>query len=241
MIIPFVPIFLAILIMMAQQQHDRCRGHARGHVEVAWSHAPSSVSPQRPRKPAARCDMGIGTKTWKLAGPARAVKPAAPDADAAPQSGVATQPTSDKTEADSGKQRIRLVTAATAVAEQITAARAASQPPQSPKTTVAPAKHTGPLVVLLLAHADIKTVPDLAGKHIAIDRKLAAFKNDVQAAIATAGAADVKLSGSPPKAINRLMGEKVPAAVLALVSPEAADSFPEVEGFTTFRFPLPSR
>jgi hypothetical protein len=39
-------------------------------------------------------------------------------------------------------------------------------------------------------------------------------------------------------AINRLTGGEVPAAVVALVSPDAADTFPEIAGLKLFRVPL---
>jgi hypothetical protein len=47
--------------------------------------------------------------------------------------------------------------------------------------------------------------------------------------------------GSRAKAINRLIGGEVPAAVLTLVSPEAAEAFPEIAGFKIFRIPLSPR
>jgi hypothetical protein len=43
------------------------------------------------------------------------------------------------------------------------------------------------------------------------------------------------------KALDRVIGGEVPAAVLALVSPEAAEWFPEIPGFRIFRVPLAPR
>jgi len=40
------------------------------------------------------------------------------------------------------------------------------------------------------------------------------------------------------KAVDRLIRGEVPAAVLALVSPEAAEWFPEIPGYKVFRIPL---
>ena len=58
------------------------------------------------------------------------------------------------------------------------------------------------------------------------------------------GPGDKAMGGSAPKArraINRLILAEVPAAVLTLVSPEAAEVFPEVAGFRIFRVPLSLR
>ena len=59
--------------------------------------------------------------------------------------------------------------------------------------------------------------------------------------IAAAGAAEVQLSEGQTTAINRVAGGEVPAAVLALVSAEAAEAFPEIAGFRIFRVPLSPR
>jgi hypothetical protein len=59
--------------------------------------------------------------------------------------------------------------------------------------------------------------------------------------IAAAGAAEVQLSEGQTTAINRVAGGEVPAAVLALVSPKAAEAFPEVAGFGIVRVPLSPR
>lgn len=52
------------------------------------------------------------------------------------------------------------------------------------------------------------------------------------------GATGVKLTGSRTRAVSRLVKGEVAAAVLGLVSPDAAGSFPEVAGFRTLRIPL---
>jgi len=122
------------------------------------------------------------------------------------------------------------VTAATAVAEHVTAA-AASAPPNNANN----------LVALLMARPEIKSVSDLTNKNIAIDDRQSASNGNVRTAIVAAGAAEVQLSDGQTKAINRLISGEVPAAVLALVSPEAAEGFPEVAGFKIFRIPLSPR
>jgi TRAP-type uncharacterized transport system substrate-binding protein len=151
------------------------------------------------------------------------------------------------------------VTAATAVAEQVTAATAVpapeqkanstdrsdrsdtTQPGDTEETASASPNNTDLLVVLLMARPEIKSVSDLNGKDIAIDERQSASNDSVRTAIAAAGATEVKLSEGQTKAINRLISGEVPAAVLTLVSSEAADWFPEIVGFKIFRIPLSSR
>ena len=151
------------------------------------------------------------------------------------------------------------VAATTAVAEQITAATPVPAPEQkanntdrsghaetmlrgdAEKTAAASPSNTDHLVALLIARPEIKSVSDLTSKIVAVDDRHSASNDRVQAAIAAAGATEVQLSESHTKAINRLISGEVPAAVLALVSAEAAEGFPEVAGFKIFRIPLSPR
>jgi ABC-type phosphate/phosphonate transport system substrate-binding protein len=97
---------------------------------------------------------------------------------------------------------------------------------------------TDHLIALVMARAEIKSVSDLANKDIAIEDGQSASSASLRTAIAAAGATDAQLSESRTRAIDRLVDGEVPAAVLALVSPEAAEWFPEIKGFRIFRIPL---
>jgi hypothetical protein len=142
------------------------------------------------------------------------------------------------------------VTAAVAVAERITAAMAA---PLEPKTKVdnadrsdrpksAPSSDTDRRTAVLMVRPEIESVSELAGQEVAVDGKLsAAASNRIRTAIAAAGAAEVQLAASRGKAIDRVISGDVSAAVLTLVSPEAAEMFPEVAGFRILRIPLSAR
>jgi tRNA(Met) C34 N-acetyltransferase TmcA len=121
------------------------------------------------------------------------------------------------------------VMAAMTAAELSTTFKAASEPNQ--KTTDADR-----LVAIVMARSDIKSVSDLAGKNVATDGRQ--LNGNVRTAIAAAGAIAVQLSENQTKALNRLIGGEVPAAVLTLVSTEAAETFPEIEGYRIFRIPL---
>ena len=95
------------------------------------------------------------------------------------------------------------------------------------------------LVAVLVAGPDVKSVSDLAGKTIAIDDRYSEQSiSRVRTAMAAAGALEIQLSKGQTTAINRLVGKEVPAAVVGLVSASAADSFPELARFRTFRVPL---
>jgi hypothetical protein len=141
------------------------------------------------------------------------------------------------------------VAAATALAEQVTAASAT--PRAEAESSVSEAKAGDPdstasttaskpddRVALLMTRAEITSISDLTGKDIAIEDQQSASSASIRAAIASAGAAEVKLNEGPVKAIDRLVGGEAQAAVLTLVSAEAAAWFPEVPGYRIFRIPL---
>lgn len=109
------------------------------------------------------------------------------------------------------------VTAATIIAERVTAANE---------------------VAILMARPEIKSLSDLAGRRIAIDDREDVVSGKVRTAMAAAGAAEVQFVPSQTKAIDRVIGGEVPASVLMLASPDAAEGFPDIAGFKIFRVPL---
>ena len=138
----------------------------------------------------------------------------------APQLVSSSPPSSAEASDVRGRSTQAQVTAATAVAERVTAATA---------------------VAILMARPEIKSLSDLAGTNIAIDDKQSAASSSVRIAMAAAGAAEVQLTASQTKAIDRVISGEVPASVLTLASPEAAEGFPEIAGFKIFRLPLSER
>jgi hypothetical protein len=122
------------------------------------------------------------------------------------------------------------VEAATAVAERM-AAPGITAPPSEPDSRVA----------LVMARPEIKSIADLTGQIVALDQRQVASRNKVWIAMVAAGAARVLLSENESKPIDRLIKGDVQAAVLALVSAEAASSFPDVAGYRIFRIPLALR
>lgn len=173
---------------------------------------------------------------------------------------IADVPAAVSKPANTGTRTIQeQVEAATMLAERVTAATSAPateqksenaepsdhaeavQSDDAEKTTLASPNNTDNLVALLMARPEIKSVSDLANKDIAIEDRQSASSASIRAAIAAAGAAEAQLSESQSKAIDRLVNREVPAAVLALVSAEAAEWFPDVKGFKIFRIPLSPR
>ena len=61
------------------------------------------------------------------------------------------------------------------------------------------------------------------------------------ASVKDAGRFGVQLSAGHTTAIDRLVNGEVPAAVLALVSADAAEGFPEIPLYRIFRVPLSLR
>jgi hypothetical protein len=97
------------------------------------------------------------------------------------------------------------------------------------------------LVALLISHPEIKSVSELTGRTIAIDDRQSASQTRVTAALVAAGATEIQLRDGGALAIDRLLRGEVPAAVVTLVSPEAAAAFPDIAGFHVFKIPLASR
>ena len=148
-----------------------------------------------------------------------------------PRSLQARLETAGNAAADSNTRTIQeQIAAATAVAEHVTAA-----------TASASSNNTDLVVALLMARPEIKSVSDLTNKNIAMDDRQSASNGIVRSAIAAAGATEVQLNEGHTKAVDRLISGEVPAAVLTLVSPEAAEWFPEIAAFKVFRIPLSPR
>jgi hypothetical protein len=103
------------------------------------------------------------------------------------------------------------------------------------------AGNTDTLMAVVMARPDVKSVAELAGKTVAIDDRYAPSSSKVRTAIAAAGATEVRLSEGQTTAMNRLSNGEVPAAVVALVTPEAAEAFPAIAGYKIFHVPLSPR
>jgi hypothetical protein len=248
MIVTYIKI-VAAMIMLAQPVNHRVdRGYAVEAVAVTRSPVMSSKPAPHPVKVA---HHATGARELKAATHVRAVKQAKPKTNDAPPAKVADLPPAAKPaaeprtapadnalaaptnaaaeDANSNKTTQQQAMAAMTAAELLTTFATIPEPDQ--KTT-----HADHLVAIIMARLDIKSVSDLAGKTVATDGRQ--FNGNVRTAIAAAGATAVQLSEDQTRAIDRLIAGEVPAAVLTLVSPEAAKGFPEIDGFRIFRVPL---
>lgn len=94
------------------------------------------------------------------------------------------------------------------------------------------------LVAIVIARPEIRSVSDLDGKEVAMDKEYSESRDDILVAFVLAGALPDQFSAGHTTAINRLLNGEVPAAVLALVSPDSAEGFPDIAGFKVFQIRL---
>ena len=128
--------------------------------------------------------------------------------------------------------------AATGVAERMTVATASATRNDGEPIAGASTNKTDHLVAVVMVRAEVGSVSDLSGKDVAIDERYSASSADVRIAIVAAGGPVVQLTAGRTTAVDRLVEGEVPAAVVALVSADAAQGFPEIAGFKIFRIPL---
>src|SRR5882757_1175731 len=200
---------------------------------------PSVVNPSAVEKPA---EQTAGLQQPSLAAPPNSTINAAPAAEPSANAGDA----GTKTTAVQDQ-----VIAATVLAEQLTSSATArpelhamnGEPhngaaiPADSNVAASP-NASDALVALVMSRPEIKSVADLAGRNVAIDGQRSGSANDVRTALVAAGAGEVQLSIGDAKAVDRLVDGEVPAAVLTLVSSDAAKTFPEIAGYNVFRIPL---
>jgi hypothetical protein len=229
---------------------------------MAWSRKTLSMSgqlgarqlPQRSANAAIRHATAVGGERSKPAAHARMAKQAVPIPREMPRDKVAALQPADNAAAKSDAPPDKAgaaaststrtiqeqVAAATSLAEHVTAATAVPAPEPSDADVSSPNK-IDDLVALLMVGPEIKSISALTGRDIAIDDRQSASNDIVRTAIVAAGAAEIQLSDSQTKAVDRLISGEVPAAVLTLVSPEAAEWFPDIAGFKIFRIPVSHR
>ena len=161
-----------------------------------------------------------------------------PKSKAAADSGAIGQPTVVLFSNPKNRTMQEQVAAAIGVAERMTVADlAAARDDVEPIKGEAP-DNTDLLVAVVMARPEVKSVTDLAGKNVAMDERYSASSVDVWVGFVVSGPVSVEVSVGHTAAIDRLSNGEVTAAVLTLVSADAADAFPEIAGFKIFRVPL---
>ena len=160
-----------------------------------------------------------------------------PKSKAAADFGAIGQPTAVLSPNSKSRTMQEQVAAAIGVAERMTVADLiAARDDVEPIKGEAP-NNTDLLVAVVMARPEVKSVTDLAGKTVAMDERYSASSDDVWVGFVVSGVS-VEVSAGHTAAIDRLTNGEVTAAVLALVSADAADGFPEIAGFKIFRVPL---
>jgi hypothetical protein len=171
-------------------------------------------------RPSAGAQAGAGKASFNVAATTADLANAQASA-AGPDAKAASTPSHESAPRDAGR-----IAAATADERK--------DAPPSPSNTDA-------LMAVVMARPDVKSVAELAGKTVAIDDRYAESNGKVRTAIAAAGATEVQLSEGQATAMSRLGNGEVPAAVVALVTPEAAKTFPPIAGYRIFHIPLSPR
>jgi len=229
--------------------------HARDRAHLAKKSAKPTKIAAKVEPPASR----IPPSPRSLKTRPQPASNAAVDPDTTRATIADSDPTGGVVASSNAKTIQAQVAAATAVAERMTVAIMVPAPEpkannkdrsnhsetvprgDAEKSSAASPNNTDLLVAILMARPEINLASDLTSKIIAIDDRYSASNGNVRTAIAAAGAAEVQLSEGQAKAIDRLISGEVPAAVLTLVSAEAAERFPEIAGFKIFRIPLSPR
>ena len=95
-----------------------------------------------------------------------------------------------------------------------------------------------PRVALVMTKDGILAISELAGKSVAIDGEFSGSDAAIRTALVAAGAPEIQMSENREKAVDRLLRDEVPAAVLGLVLRNGSDNIPEIDGYRIFRVPL---
>jgi hypothetical protein len=133
-----------------------------------------------------------------------------------------------------------LVTAALAVAEKMTSAEALPRRDDKglDEAKAGSANVSTSQVALLISRPDVKSVSALRGLNVAINVAQSAAETDIRSALAALGATETQLLVSDASPIDRLISGDAQAAVVSLVSTDAANAFPDIKGFNVFRVTL---
>jgi len=172
-----------------------------------------------------------------------------PEPPPAPQSKTESVPPNvENSSRPSERTPQELVTAALAVAEQMTNAEplkatgdGRTDEVKAGDANVSSPQDIGSLVAILIAAPDVKSASALKGQNVAVDAAQSDVQTDIRFALAAAGATEAQLSVTDASPIDRIIGGDVQAAVVKLVSRDAAEAFPDIKGFRVFRVPLTPR
>src|SRR5262245_48101287 len=138
----------------------------------------------------------------------------------------------------------QLVMAALEVAEQITNAETPkaigdrTNETRADDANLSPPRDVGTLVAILISRPEVQSASALRGLNVAIDAAQSGDEQDISLALAAAGATETQLSFTDASPLHRMISGDVQAAVVKLVSRDAAEAFPDIKGFKVLRVPL---
>jgi hypothetical protein len=214
------------------------------------SRAPSETNNQegksratiaRPRPVVARDKQRNGAASFV---PVPRVRPdeARPSQPTQSAAGVPSSDDADKAKAPPTLEAlVRLAGRLTMDAAARDSANVSDSPSSDVETTGSVPKYD-PRIALVITKDQTLSLPELARKSVAIDGDLSKSDAAIRTALVAAGAPEVQISEDQQhRAIDRLLRGEVPAAILGLVSRDAADSIPEIDGYHIFRTPLSPR
>jgi hypothetical protein len=237
--------------------HGKKAATARPAHQATAKAAPVAAATVVPEKTEEKVSTGGRESDVALPPPATLEIAAAPSTEEprpeiAKSETAASPAAADATPASTPRTIQQQVAEATGMAERLTAitleresvdnpdnqdAKSADAGDVDSTASTSPAKPNN-LVALVLTRPEVNSLSDLNDRRIAIEEKQATASGSVSAALTTAGVAEVQLSEGQTGAIDRLISGEVPAAIVMLASPEAAEWFPDIEGFRIFRLPL---
>ncbi|TKW79660.1 MAG: hypothetical protein DI543_04070 [Bradyrhizobium icense] len=222
MIVPYLPLIFLMVVMFGQPL-NRCIERSATGVTFDRHHPQQLSAAQRPTRASASC-----AGPTPIAASLRGTRTTAPiDKKASLQKGAVPLPAA-RPPVGPDRTIPNRVAAAMTVARRLTAASGAA----GRNVTALP------LVVLVMVRPEIVTPSDLTGKAVAIDAAQPPTIEEVRIALDRAGATGAKVASGRTGAVVRLSKGEVTAAVLGLVSPDAAESFPEISGYRIIRIPI---
>jgi hypothetical protein len=200
-------------------------------------------TPNSPDVSTSRTDTSSGVKTRNS--PAPLVTTAEPQPGSRSETGNAPLSVNASNPPEQKKSLQQVVLAALSVAEQITNTELpkALGNDHTDKTKVdetnVPA--SGLLVALVLSRPELRSASALNDQDVAIDRAESTIEPEIRSALAAMGAKEARVSVSDTSPLDRLINGDVQAALVKLVSPDAAEAFPDIKGYKVLRVPLFAR
>lgn len=224
--------------LKGKSQHTGIRGSApKAPARVAKKTAPTRIE----APPARQADLQSGERAEQKPTSSERITVPLPAPNPTSQSEAGMTPKQAATAAAVEDLTTATATPAPEKADSITnpSDSAPAIPPSDETIAAAPPTNADQRVAVLVVRPEIMSASDLTNKIVAIDVSPSDSIVGVRTAIVAAGAADVQMSEGTTLAILRVIDGEVPAAVVTVGPPEAAEVWSsEIPGFKILRIPL---